>query len=271
MAYRRVMAVRSDIRLTFNQVPELYDSVRPTYPEPFFDTLFDALAHTSAPSVVEVGPGTGQATTELVKRGAHVTAIELGPDLAAFVERKFEASGSVTVINAAFEDAAVPIGTFDAVVCSCAYHWIDAAVQATRPAELLLPGGHAAIIDLIQVSSDVDGGYFDRAQPIYERYGQARSEPFRTYESAQPQIANVLQESGLFASVDVHRERWDQSYASADYRRLLSTYSGTLMMPEPQRRDMVDELVGLIDDEFDGHLVRPLLATLTLAQKHTGG
>ncbi len=45
-----------------------------------FDELFRLLP--SRPAILEVGPGTGQATRDLLSRGATVHAIEIGPAMA---------------------------------------------------------------------------------------------------------------------------------------------------------------------------------------------
>jgi SAM-dependent methyltransferase len=70
-----------DIRLSFNEVAEVYNGVRPSYPADLFDALFQMLP--SQRKIVEVGPGTGQATKDLLARGASVLAIEIGPAMAA--------------------------------------------------------------------------------------------------------------------------------------------------------------------------------------------
>lgn len=72
-----------DPRLSFNEAAEIYDRVRPSYPAVLFDALFDLLP--SKPEIVEVGPGTGQATKNLLARGASVRAVEIGPALAAIL------------------------------------------------------------------------------------------------------------------------------------------------------------------------------------------
>ena len=61
----------------FDEVAELYDRVRPGYPDDLLDELAAVLPR--SPVVVEVGPGTGQATKGLVARGASVTAVEWVP------------------------------------------------------------------------------------------------------------------------------------------------------------------------------------------------
>jgi hypothetical protein len=64
---------REDLKRTFDGAVDAYDSVRPTYPGPLFDELFAGLPAT--PEILEVGPGTGQATRDLIGRGASVHAI----------------------------------------------------------------------------------------------------------------------------------------------------------------------------------------------------
>lgn len=259
------MSAVNDIRLTFDRDPDRYERVRPGYPDAYFEQLFDRLP--TNPAVVEVGPGTGQATAGLVKRGASVTAIEIGPNLAASLSSNYPDPDRVVVINDSFERAALPLHSFDAVVAATAYHWIDPAQCLARPHQLLAGGGWLAIIDLIQVGSMTDRGYFDRVQPIYAAFGDTKHDwgpP--SYESAIPPMATKLLDSDRFDEPHIDRVPWDQTYTSAQYRDLLLTYSGIQMMPPSERDDLVDQLVAVIDDEFDGWITRPLVATLTLAR-----
>lgn len=252
----------ADIRRTFDRDPDRYERARPGYPPQLFDALFATLP--DQPEVIEVGPGTGQATRELLERGAQVTAVELG---ANFCKRMRSTHPQVQVICDEFESAPLASHSFDAVVSATAYHWVRAEEQLARPHAVLRPGGRLAVIDLIQVGSPIDGGYFDRAQPVYAAFGQAKhdwSPP--THETAHPAIADRLRADDRFAAVSVDRAPWDQRYTTDQYRDLLMTYSGTLQMPIAARLDLLDQLTALIDDEFDGAITRPLVATLTLAQ-----
>jgi SAM-dependent methyltransferase len=78
-------AFREARRRSFDEAAEHYDAVRPGYP----DALFDELASRVPPpaDVLEVGPGTGQATGALLERGYRVLAVELGARLAAHARR----------------------------------------------------------------------------------------------------------------------------------------------------------------------------------------
>jgi len=50
------------LRETFDTVAALYDRARPRYPSALFDDLADLAGIGSGARVLEIGPGTGQAT-----------------------------------------------------------------------------------------------------------------------------------------------------------------------------------------------------------------
>jgi hypothetical protein len=256
--------VRSDdIRFSFNEVPELYDKVRPLYPADLFDALFQMLP--VRPKIVEVGPGTGQGTQDLLARGASVLAIEIGPEMAAKVRSNLS-SDRLRIGVGDFESFEVVAGEADALFAATAYHWISREAQADRPAAILRPGGLVAVVDTIQVDSSDDGGFFAAAQPIYERYGQGHSgPPAPARGNVDPAIRSVLETDRRFDSVAVRRYDWDQTYSATDYRTLMLSYSGIQMMEEADRLGLLDDVESLIRSDFDGIVTRPLVVTLTTA------
>ena len=101
-----------DMRLSFDEAAETYDEVRPSYPADLFDALFDLLP--SEPEIVEVGPGTGQATKDLLARGASVHAIEIGPAMAAKLRSNLP-TDRLGVRVGDFEEVNIPTASADAV------------------------------------------------------------------------------------------------------------------------------------------------------------
>ena len=87
-------------RATFDTVADVYHRVRPGYPPALFDDLFAMLP--DRPRIVEVGPGTGQATRDLLARGAIVHAVELGPAMATTLRRELP-SADLTITVGDFE------------------------------------------------------------------------------------------------------------------------------------------------------------------------
>ncbi|MFJ8896048.1 class I SAM-dependent methyltransferase [Leifsonia sp. NPDC102414] len=250
-------------RLAFDAAAKVYDEVRPSYPAALFDALFALLP--PAPDILEVGPGTGQATADLLARGATVHAVELGPALAAVLRSKLP-SELLSVSVGDFERLPLPARSVDAVFSATAYHWISLGAQLDRPALLLRNGGVLAVVDLIQVASQDDRGFFAAAQPLYDRYGQGHTgPPAPTREDADPPIRSAIASDRRFDRVEVRRYDWNQTYSAADYRKLMLSYSGTRLMPSEQREGLLDDVETLIVDAFDGRVTRPLVATLTTA------
>jgi SAM-dependent methyltransferase len=248
----------------FDEVAELYDRVRPGYPDDLFDELAAALPRT--PVVVEVGPGTGQATNGLVARGARVTAVELGAHLAAVLARNLP---TVHVVIGPFENVDLAPGSFDAVVAASSYHWVPPEARMTRPAALLRPGGHLALIALNQVASATDRGFFDEVHHVFARHGlPGTHDPVPTHKELVPAFVDEIVASPEFAEPSIHRYHWDQHYTARSYTELKRTDSNSRAMADPEAREaMLAEVEALIDSRYDGWIVRPLTASLVLARR----
>jgi SAM-dependent methyltransferase len=254
-----------ELREFFDHDADLYDRIRPKYPAALFDELFTRLPEPA--DVLEVGPGTGQATGALLARKARVTAVELGLNLADRLRDNFQTIVRLKVVLSSFERVELDPHSFDAVVSATAYHWIDEPVRLTKPAQLLRPGGWLAIIDTVQVAAPTDNGFFERSQSIYDRHGNGADRPLLpSPDEATSFIMPALEQSGLFNDPALYRYRWDQTYETTSYVDLLRSFSATYQMPRAEREAFLAEVAALIDDEFDGYVTRPLVITLALAQ-----
>ncbi len=251
-------------RAGFDEVADLYDRVRPGFPEELFDELAAALP--LSPAVVEVGPGTGQATKGLVARGARITAVELGAHLASVLARNLP---TVEVVVGPFEEVDLAPGSFDAVVAANCYHWVSPEVRMSRPAALLRPDGHLALLALNQVASPADRGFFEEVHHVFSRHGLPGTyEPAPTHEDLVPSFVDEIAASPDFIEPSVRLYRWDQRYTAQGYTELKRTDSNTRAMTDPRARDaMLAEVEALIESRYDGWIVRPLTASLVLARR----
>jgi SAM-dependent methyltransferase len=253
----------ADPRFSFSQAAEIYDEIRPSYPAALFDHLFRLLP--ARPNIIEVGPGTGQATRDLLRRGAIVHAIEIGPAMAARLRANLP-SDELQVTVGDFERVDIPSASMDAVFSATAYHWITPAAQLDRPATILKRGGVMAIVDLNQVDSPDDEGFFAAAQPIYERYGEGhKGPPAPPRDNVIPAIYESLNQDRRFENVEVHSYDWNQTYTAAAYRKLMLSYSVTQMMDPRDRDGLLDDIESFIQERFRGRITRPLVVTLTTA------
>lgn len=93
--------------------------------------------------VVEIGPGYGATTAELLRHCERLTAVELDPVLADGLERRF--GPAVTVVRASGADTPLPDAAYTGVVCFTMLHHVPNAAEQDRifaeAYRLLRPGG----------------------------------------------------------------------------------------------------------------------------------
>ncbi|MEX2159308.1 MAG: class I SAM-dependent methyltransferase [Dehalococcoidia bacterium] len=260
----------SEERLGFDNVPEIYDRARPSYPAALFE---DLLTYLDAPPgqvvrAVEIGPGTGKATASLLERSVEVTAVEIGVNLAAFLRKKLP-DERLTVINAAYEDIALEPASYDLVVSATAFHWVDPAVRLRKSHEALRAAGAIAIIETNQIASDADRGFFKPMHQIILKHSPGEKWDDPPSDDVTPAIYDELLASELFAGVELRRYRWDQTYSTAQYADLTRSFGGTQAMEHDAAESMVAEICDLVDREFGGSVTRPLVMTLTLGRKRS--
>jgi SAM-dependent methyltransferase len=218
-----------ELRSTFDTVAELYDRARPTYPPELIDDVA-ALG----PRVLEIGPGTGQATRALAQRGLDVTAVELGPNLAALAQRNVP---QARVINADFERWEPERADFDAVVSFTAFHWLDPAVKYAKSARLLRPGGALAVAEVDHVLVEGGDPFWIEVQEDYDAVVPSPDNRPPPYAHEVGDLRAQMEETGLFAEIDVRRYRWDVEYTADEWVDVLRTYSPNIARdPETTER-----------------------------------
>jgi SAM-dependent methyltransferase len=144
-------ASRADLGQVFNEVAELYDRVRPTYPDELFADLVAITGMDERSSVLEVGCGTGQATRSLAALGCSVTAVEPGAGMAALARQRLAPFHNVDVERSKFEEWNDRGRLFDVVVAASSWHWVDPSVGWRRAHDVLQPGGWMALIGHVVV------------------------------------------------------------------------------------------------------------------------
>jgi SAM-dependent methyltransferase len=255
------------LRDTFDEAPELYDRVRPSYPEAVFDDLVALARLAPGARLLELGCGTGQATLPLARRGYEITAVELGPGLATVARRRLADFPGVRVVRAAFEDWPLPVEPFDAVVAATSFHWMDPAMRVAKASDALRPGGALAVISTHHVAGG-DAAFFAEVQHCYERFMPGTPAGLRLPAAADvPSGAEELLDSGRFERVDVRRYEWELTYPTRDYIALLCSYSGHRALEPVARRALLDCVARLIDDRHGGRVTKRYLTELALAHK----
>jgi len=250
--------------LIFDEDPELYARARQSYPPALFATLDELAGPLTGADVVEIGPGTGQATVGLLAAGARVTAVEPGPGMARVLRRTCPAA---EVVVTPFEEWDGPERAFDLVVAVTAWHWLDPAVRAARVARLLRPGRALVTVTTEHVTGGTAGFSAD-VQPRYEHWDPEAEPGLRQRSAAEtPPITDEIDASELFAPAVRRRVEQDVDYTAEEYLLLLSSYSGHRALSPERRAGLFADIRALIDDRYAGTVTKRFLYEVRMARR----
>ena len=261
---------RDRLRTTFDEAASLYDEVRPGYPDRLFDDIVSLSRIPAGGRILEIGCGTGQATAPFARCGYRILCVELGENLAAVARRNLEGYPNAEVRTGAFEEFSSQEEVFDLAISATAFHWLDPAVAYPMVARALRDGGSLALFWNVHVHSNASEGFFEATQEIYAR--EAREIWDHRYEGPPrqeeiPDRTKEIEGSGCFGAVTRRNYRWDETYDAEGYIRVLSTYSGHRSLDDASRENLFRSISDLIEEEYDGRIVKGYLTTLYVAKK----
>jgi SAM-dependent methyltransferase len=225
--------------LTFGEVAEEYDRVRPTYPPQLIE---DLLAYSSPATALEIGAGTGKATVAIALTGVQVLALEPDPAM-ALVLRQRVAGLAVNIAMGTLESYE-PEEQFDLAYSAQAFHWTAPATRWPRTAALLRPGGSLALFwnqeriadDAVRAAAAEALGEHDLAHKA-EWPG---SEPLQP----DPEMAGRPE----FAEFKQQAYAWERTLPRDDYVANLGTQSAYLMLEDEERDEILDGLRSVLPD-----------------------
>src|SRR5262249_38953687 len=152
------------------EVPELYDRVRPAYPDAMFLDLATIGDLTATSDVLEVGSGTGQATRSLARLVRSVTAVEPGAGMVAVARERLAHVDNVEFETATFEQGDARGRRFDAMVAASSWHWVDPSMGKRRAHDLLRPDGWMALLGNVVVRRPGDVEVYAATADLHQRY-----------------------------------------------------------------------------------------------------
>ena len=150
--------------MTDQQVQEFYDSIAEDYDtlrfsKPYFQRI-DRFERAyvlgkvrSGASVLEIGPGTGRFTAQLVQKASSVTAIDVSAKMLEQLRQKVP-SVRLTTHHLGIEDAATlsNSGEFDTVVCMHVLSHLEHPIPALKIMGEAVKGGGNVVFDLMEPS-----------------------------------------------------------------------------------------------------------------------
>ena len=219
----------AELRLSFGNVAETYDRVRPPYSELLLDRAQELLELDARSRVLDLGAGTGRVTRQLAGRFGHVVAVE--PDERMRALHGEAIAGSAEAIP--LEDASV-----DAVFVGEAFHWFDAEAAIPEIARVLRPRGGLAILWT---------HWWETEPPLPDEALAALREPWLRSQSQRRPPWDGAFDGSPFEPIQVERDTDEVTLATDDLLTLYSTTSALATLPVDERMELFDQ-------------VRPLLA-----------
>lgn len=236
----------------FNEDEKNYDKFRPTYTEPLFTDLIEYTCINRGEYAVEIGIGTGQATTPILQTGCFVTAIELGDKLAAYSKNKFREYENFQIENISFEDFKYESNSVDLVYSATAFHWIPEEIGYSKIFEMLKSGGAMALWWNRPFTAKDDDLLHQEIQLIYNKYGFSKGAPIEDKSEKYDQIISTIKKYG-FVDLEFKLYHYIRKFNSDDYVSLLDTYSDHRSLPNCTKVKFYDEIKSAIN-RFGGVL-----------------
>jgi SAM-dependent methyltransferase len=262
-------------RALFSSDVTNYDTGRPPYPDRVYELLRQVCGLGPGTEVLEIGPGTGQATGPLLDNGASVTAVELGAEMAAALEAKYQGQ-DLSVMVGAFEDVALDPGSFDLIVAATSFHWVRPETGLPRCADLLRREGWLALWWTYYGDPDRPDPFRDAVTPIFQELAPSLIETFpgiaflagaHPYAFDSEARTGEIDTSGRFGPVQHEVIPWTGRHTPAELRALFASYSPCLALPAEERAQVLDAIEALATDTFAGIVERPYLTLMYLAQR----
>ena len=135
-----------EFRKIFDTIPEQFDKYRPRYSRELFEYLINYAKIGPEKKVLEIGPGTGQATDPILQTGCDYNAIELGEHLYAKMHEKYSRFSNFHIVNDDFITCDFGQQRFDMVYSAATIQWIPEEIAFSKTFALLKPGGVLAMM-----------------------------------------------------------------------------------------------------------------------------
>jgi SAM-dependent methyltransferase len=219
---------------SFGAAARVYDARRPRYPA----ELIDDLLMQGAPTVLDVGAGTGIASEQLLDRGANVLGIEPDPRMAEVARDK-----GVPIEITTFENWKPAERRFDLVVFGQSFHWVNPEIALPKVHRLLHSGGRLALMwnrliptqptqrDLAETYRD----YVDPSSPLVDGSSNGLDAEHRTEG-----LINSIAASGF--TVEERTYPRDDHYSTEEWLDLAFTYSNHLILAAEKAAELRSKL-----------------------------
>ena len=249
--------------LHFDNNSQIYDSVRPGYPQEIYETISNYIKLDTNSNILEIGAGNGIASQEINNKWlSKMVLIEPGENLCKLLNNKFKNNKNISVENTTFEKYQNEY-KFDAIFSATAFHWLDLTKKYIKSYDMLKDDGLLIVfwnnygIENKEMENEI--------QKVYTKYGKGIKDEKSTYEKQIEKIESrkmEIEESNLFEIMDHKIIKDIKEYTMENYMKLLKTFSDHLEMKD----GFFEEMKEIIKNHGNKIEVR-ILINLEIAKK----
>lgn len=253
---------------SFNSIAQLYDEVRPSYPDKLISDIIENCKITSEGTLLEIGAGTGKATVKLAEKGLKIQCIELSENMAQVLKTNCTSYPEVKIDVDSFESWEPKNNEkYQVVYCAQAFHWIDPKLSYKRCHSLLEDGGHLALFWYQPVSEKSE--LKEEIDNIISKY-ESKASMDNGEEHSPSQLTEMrkkeLESSGFFRDVRVFEYDAENSMNAEEYIKVINSYSGFAILEEKVRLSLDKEVEEAIN-KHGGKVTTNLKYSLFLGKK----
>ena len=223
-----------------------YDRARPTYPAALVDRIIAASPGAGAPSILDVGCGTG--ISGRLFRAAGCPVLGIDPD-ARMAELARKSGLDVEVSK--FEAWDAGGRAFDAVIAAQSWHWVDPVAGAAKAAAVLRPGGRLAVFwNAFQPPADLRaafGAVYQRALPDSPVGGFWSRPAVDAYLVGCGKAADAMRQAGGFGEPETWRFDWARPYTRDEWLDAVPTFGGHSLLPAQVQEELLAGIGAAVD------------------------
>ncbi|MBP5151486.1 MAG: Type 1 glutamine amidotransferase-like domain-containing protein [Lachnospiraceae bacterium] len=227
---------QDEFRRIFDTIPDEFDKFRPRYSKELFCFLNDRAGVGPGKRVLEIGPGTGQATDPVLETGCEYHAIELGEHLYRKMLEKYGKLPNFNIVNDDFITHDFGDMKFDMIYSAATIQWIPEEIAFAKTFELLKPGGTLAMMLTSSEYRSDNEALYEKIQALYDKFYKPEI-PYKRGKfnyTAAPDYG--------FSEVERFEFKGRRVFDSEEYVRFSGTHCDHMVIPETLRSEFFEGL-----------------------------
>ena len=225
-----------EFRKVFDTIPEQFDRFRPRYSRELFDYLIGYAKLGQDKKVLEIGPGTGQATDPILETGCDYNAIELGEHLYAKMKEKYGRFPNFHIVNDDFITCDLGQNEYDLIYSAATIQWIPEEIAFPKTFSLLKPGGTLAMMLIRSDYRTPNEALYREIQLQYDMYFKPETE----YKHGSFKYENAPNYG--FADFERHEFHGRRVMSAEEYVSFCGTHCDHIVIPEPYKTKLFEGL-----------------------------